>query len=165
MTNIKSSKEDRNKILDDELETPENTPEETSDEEDTPENEDIETPEEESEDEPEDEDSEEETSDEEDTPETPPIEERYRNSTREAQILHSKTKKFTESVKAAADLTEPTEEELKAEYSDWDDMTETEQRLAKRTLMSERKFNLVHGAVLEGEKITEWEGKVDEFLK
>lgn len=97
-------------------------------------------------------------------PKTPTPEERYKESTREAQVLYSKQKKFTETVEKAAQLPEPTPEELQAEYSDWDVMTETEQRFAKENLMNKRRFEMIHEATLEGKKLDEWVEKVDSFL-
>ena len=94
----------------------------------------------------------------------PPVEERYRQSTIEAQVLTAKQKKFNQTVKDAANLPEPTEEELRAEYPDWDVMDDTAKKLAKKSLMNERRFGMVVTAVEEGRKIDEWTKKVDDFV-
>jgi len=94
----------------------------------------------------------------------PPVEERYKHQRVEAQIQDAKIKKFGETVENAANLPEPKEEELKAEYPDWDMMTETEKRLAKDNLMNKRKFDMVHQATQEGKQLEEWAGRVDSFI-
>ena len=97
-------------------------------------------------------------------PKTPPLEERYKASTQEGQVLHLKNEKITKTVLEAKNLPEPTEDELKQSFPEWDDMTPTEQRLAKTSVQSERKFSKVYEAIQEGQKIDEWAKKVDEFL-
>lgn len=96
--------------------------------------------------------------------ELPTIEERYKESTRESQVLFAKQKKFNETVEKASQLPEPTEGELRDAYQTWDDMTETEKMLAKDNLINKRKFEMVHQATLEGKKIEEWAEKVDSFI-
>ncbi len=152
-------------------ETPEGEDTETPEEEETETptdegKEDEETPEGEGEDEGDEEEGEEGDQGKKKQPPTqqPPIEDRYRESTREAQVLYKKQKKFTDTVEQAANLPEPTEEELKAEYPEWDEMTDTEKRLAKDNFVNKRKFDMVHQATLEGKKIDEWANKVDTYL-
>jgi hypothetical protein len=94
----------------------------------------------------------------------PSVEERYKQSTQEAQILHNKNKKFSETVEKAAKIPEPTEEEMKNAYPDWDVMSATEQKLAKESVMHKKKFDMIHGVVLEGKKVEEWAEEVDSFL-
>jgi hypothetical protein len=176
MPSNKSTQEDIEKKAKEALEAKENEDKETpegeeeteapEDEQDSPtDNEDDENPEDEETDEGEGEGEEGEDEGEEGKKfTTPPVEERFKHQQRENQVLYSKQKKFTETVEQAASLPEPTEEELKVEFPDWDTMTETEQRLAKRSLMSDKRFSMVHGAVQEGKKIDEWNEKVDQFL-
>lgn len=90
--------------------------------------------------------------------------EKFRESTREAQVLAAKNRKIVETIDEAAQAPEPTEDELRKEFPEWDTLTEIEQRLFKDNLMNRRKFDLVHSAVQETRKVDEWAGKVDEFL-
>lgn len=96
--------------------------------------------------------------------ELPTIEERYKESTRESQVLFAKQKKFNETVEKAASLPEPTEGELRGEYLNWEEMTDNEKMLAKDNLINKRKFEVVYQATLEGKKIEEWADKVEAFI-
>lgn len=97
---------------------------------------------------------------------TPPsLEDRYAASTQEAQILHSRQKEINEAFDKADKLPEPTEEELKAEYPDWDKMSPTEKRFAKDILLNKRKFSTVNEVAQKGKKLDEWIDQVDNFIK
>lgn len=153
----RKSKEEIEEIVDDVNDTPEETPTEPDEsdpveetpEEPEPTNEEPEEPKEEPE-----------------KPTQPTVDykERYSQSTREAQVLAAKNKKLVETIDEAANLAEPTEDELRREYSDWDQMTDKEKRLFKDNLINKRKFNLVHEAVLDARKVDEWAEKVDTFV-
>lgn len=94
----------------------------------------------------------------------PGLEERYKQSTREGQVLFAKQRKFAETVEMANQLPEPTDDEVKAVYTNWEDMTDTERLLAKDNYINRRKFDLVYQATQEGKQIEEWAEKVDSFL-
>lgn len=96
--------------------------------------------------------------------EKPTIEERYKGQQQENQVLFAKTKKFNEAVENAAKLPEPEEKELKAEYPNWEDMTDFERQLAKENLSNKKKFDTIYQATLEGKKIDDWNQKVEGFL-
>lgn len=100
----------------------------------------------------------------EEKPKLPDLEERYKESTRESQVLFAKQKKFTETVEQANRLPEPTEPELMSEYPNWSEMTDTERRLAKDNYINRRKFDLVYEATQEGREIERWAEKVESFL-
>jgi len=97
-------------------------------------------------------------------PPSPDYKERYKESTREAQILHAKNKKLNESIEQAGDIPDPTEEELRNEFSEWDDMTETEKKLAKSAYVSIQRFAKLQEATKEFKDIDVWSGKVDTFI-
>lgn len=101
----------------------------------------------------------------EELPPEPDYKEKFVNSTREAQVLASKNKKITEVIEQAASLDEPTDEEMTKSYPDWDLMTDSERRLAKDSVLSKKKFALIHNAILETKKVDEWVAKVDEFVE
>jgi len=89
---------------------------------------------------------------------------RYSDSSREAQSLHKKNKKINEAIDEAGKLPDPTEEELKAEYSDWDVMSDTERKLIKETAISNRRFAHIHKVTEEFRSMDAWAKKVDEFV-
>lgn len=153
---------------DDTEEKAEETAEEETSEEQTTEEDAEETGEEESETEEADQEAEEEEKEAPKLPKdkksTQTAEDRYKASTVEAQILHSRTKKFEDSVISASEMPEPTEEEMVHEYPDWEDMTKTEQTLARKAVKSDRRFASIQTVVLEGKQVTEWAGKVDKFV-
>ena len=89
---------------------------------------------------------------------------RYSDSTREAQSLHKKNKKINEAIDEAGKLPDPTEEELKAEYTDWDVMSDTERKLAKDSFTSMKRFAHIHKITEEFRSMDAWANKVDAFI-
>ncbi len=88
---------------------------------------------------------------------------KFAESSREAQILASKNKKLTETIEQAASIPEPTDDEMKKAYPDWDSLTDFERKIAKDNLQAKRQFDMVHQAVLATKKVDEWAKKVDDF--
>lgn len=84
---------------------------------------------------------------------------------RENIVLHGKIKKTNDAIDQAAALAEPTEEELRVAYPEWDDMTTVEQKLAKENLKNSKKFQIIASARQEERGVEEWNGKVDAFLQ
>jgi hypothetical protein len=89
---------------------------------------------------------------------------KFVESSRENQVLHSKSKKIAEAFNQAGQTPEPTDEELKSEYRDWEDMTTTEQKFAKDILHNKRKFTVLDTANQEFKNIEVWNEKVDSFV-
>lgn len=89
---------------------------------------------------------------------------KFIESTREAQILHAKNKKMTEAIVKAESMTDPTEEELRKEYSDWDDLTESQQKIAKQALVSSRRFTALSEVNKEFKDMEAWTDKVNTFI-
>jgi hypothetical protein len=86
---------------------------------------------------------------------------------RENIILNAKnekSEKLNKAVDEAAQITEIPEEEIKKDYPEWDDMTETEKRLAKENYRNNKRFEVIHKAALEGKNIEEWNKKVETFI-
>ena len=96
--------------------------------------------------------------------EKPDYKKRYEDSSREAHILYSKTKKITEVIEKAGDVPEPTEDELRSEYPEWDVMSDFEQKLAKKNMINDRKFDAIGEATKEFKDMETWGKKVDTFL-
>jgi hypothetical protein len=103
-------------------------------------------------------------------PETPPAPDYKKKSIEQAReniILNAKQEKsdkLNKAVDEAAQITEIPEEEIKKDYPEWDDMTETEKRLAKENYRNNKRFEVIHKAALEGKNIEEWNKKVETFI-
>jgi hypothetical protein len=100
----------------------------------------------------------------EEAPEEPDYKKKFVESTREAQVLHAKNKKISEVIEQAEQIPEPTEDELKAEYSDWDDLSATQQKMAKENLISNRRFKMLSQVTKEFKDMEAWQDKVTTFL-
>ena len=96
--------------------------------------------------------------------EEPDYKKKFIASTKEAQILHSKNKKTNQAIAQAMEVPEPTEEELKKEYPDWDMMSDFEKKMAKDSLVNSRRFQALEGIVQENKDLESWQKKVDDFV-
>lgn len=87
-------------------------------------------------------------------------------SSREAQLLHQKNKKYNEALTEAENLKPPTEQEMEAEYGkdEWEDMSEGSKQLARNAWLSNKRFEIMSKASKEGRDVQEWTEKVDKFL-
>ncbi len=103
-------------------------------------------------------------------PEDPPKEEepdykkKFTESTREAQILASKNKKLNEAIEKAGDVKDPTKKELRAEYSEWAEMSSFEKKIAKENLLNRKKFDAITEATKGFKDMDKWTEKVDKFM-
>jgi len=86
-------------------------------------------------------------------------------SAREAQVLYAKNKKVNEAIERASGLPEPTEEDMKKEYPDWDVMGDFEKKLAKDSFISTRRFAVLEEATKEFRDIDAWAESVDKFVE
>jgi len=90
---------------------------------------------------------------------------RYVESTKEAQILHSKNKKLTEVIEKANKLPEPTEDEVSKEFgNEWEDMTTLERRFARDNYLNKKRFELLSGVTAEFSEADKWAEKVETFI-
>lgn len=90
---------------------------------------------------------------------------RYSDSTREAAILAAKLKKQNEALEQAGNIPQPTEEEMRTEFPEWDEMSATEHRLATDSVWNTRRFGLIEGVSKETKDIEAWNSKVDTFTE
>jgi len=95
---------------------------------------------------------------------SPDYKKRYVESTKEAQILSAKNRKVTEALEESQKAKDPTEEELKNEYSEWDVMSETEKKLARDNLRSSKRFEALDNITKEIRNIDVWTEKVEKYL-
>lgn len=89
---------------------------------------------------------------------------KFSESSREALVLHAKNKKLSEAIEQAGSIEPPTDEDMKAEFPEWEEMTTVEQRLAKDNIWNKRKFEAINKASQEGKDIDAWNAKVDTFI-
>lgn len=89
---------------------------------------------------------------------------KFANSTREAQILADKQRKMAEAYDKANTLPEPTEEELRQEFPEWDTLDETAKKLAIKTLHNDKRFAVIETVQKEFKDIEAWKTKVDTFI-
>jgi hypothetical protein len=89
---------------------------------------------------------------------------RYTDSSREAKVLATKNKEINDAFVQAAEIALPTDEEMKAEYPEWEDMTSTEQRFATENLINKKRFDVITSAVNKFKKVEDWNVKVDTFV-
>jgi len=92
---------------------------------------------------------------------------KFVESTREAQVLHSKNRKMNEAIDEAAKLTEPTDEELQKAYPDIDIdiMSAGEKQLYSDNLLNKKRFEMIDKVSQDAKKIGDWLEKVDKFVE
>ena len=105
---------------------------------------------------------------EEEPPSEPPEEDKLKKklsaSARENQKIYAKNRVMNKALAEADDIPEPTEEELKTEYADWEDMSDTERKFAKETVVSRKWREVISSAKDQASKIEKWNDSVDSFL-
>lgn len=85
-------------------------------------------------------------------------------SAQEARVLHARNKKISEGLEEVRKTPEPTEEEMKAEYSDWDVMSDFEKKQAKGLLLANRRFSALDEMARGFRDSEKHQKKVDDFL-
>lgn len=89
---------------------------------------------------------------------------KFVESTRESQILYARNKKMDEAFTKAMEVGEPTPEELKAKFPDWDDMGDFEQRMAKDNLINEKRFQALGEVTKDFKDFEAWNKQVNDFI-
>lgn len=90
---------------------------------------------------------------------------KYRDSTREAQVLYSKDKKMNEAIDEASRLDNLPEEEMNSLYPDWDILSDFEKKVARDNEINKRRFDILHKASSAGKDIAAWNEEVDKFIE
>ncbi|MEK7180328.1 MAG: hypothetical protein AAB706_02535 [Patescibacteria group bacterium] len=85
-------------------------------------------------------------------------------SARENQKIYAKNRVINKALLDADEIPEPTEEELTKEFSQWEDMTETEKTLAKETVISRNWRKKISEAKEQATKIEKWNDSVEIFV-
>lgn len=97
--------------------------------------------------------------------EEPEYKEKFVNQAKENIILHTQNKKMNEALNEAMSQQEVTEDELKANYSDWDVMSDFEKQMAKESLINSKRFGALEKITKENEGLEKWQKQVDEKLE
>lgn len=85
-------------------------------------------------------------------------------SARENQKIYAKNRIINKALVEADETPEPTQEELISEFTDWDGMSEIEQKFAKETVISRNWRKTISEAKDQATKIEKWNDSVDEFV-
>jgi hypothetical protein len=93
----------------------------------------------------------------------PDLEKKLSASAKENQKIYAKNRVLNKAIVEADQMAEPTEEELMVEFPDWDVMSDTERKLAKKSVVSDRWTNKIKEASNQVAKIEKWTESVDTF--
>ena len=85
-------------------------------------------------------------------------------SAKENQKIYAKNRVLDKAIIDAEEAPEPTTKELKAEYDDWDVMSDTEKKFAKETVISRNWRDSISKAKEQTKKIVKWEESVSTFI-
>ena len=96
--------------------------------------------------------------------EEPDYKKKFVESTRESQILASRNRKMTEVLEQADQIPDPTPEELKAQFPDWELIDPVQQTLIKDSIKNKKIFSMLGQVTKEARDIEAWNAKVDEFV-
>lgn len=99
-------------------------------------------------------------------PEKKELKKKLSNSSRENQVLYSRTKKYDEAVERAEKIEPPTDEEMQTEYGkeEWDKMSAGQKKLAVNSWIANKRFEIMSEVSKEGKDIQQWNEKVDKFI-
>jgi len=96
---------------------------------------------------------------------SPDYKKKFTQSSTEALKIRAKARRLNKAIGDAEEVPDPTEEELKDEFRDWDVMSNTEQRLAKEAVISKRYRQRISEARVEAKKIDKWSDDVEKFVE
>jgi len=96
--------------------------------------------------------------------EDPDYKKKYIASQQESLILHAKNKQVNEALDKVSKFADPTQEELKKEYTDWDVMSEFEKKMAKESSVNTKRFKAFEKLTIDNKSIEAWNTKVNEYI-
>lgn len=95
---------------------------------------------------------------------SPDYKKKFSESSKEAQKIVAKNRKLNQAIDEANEVVEPTEDEMQAEYEDWDLLDDTNKKIARETSMNMKRFSLISKARIETKKIEKWDEDVAKFV-
>lgn len=96
--------------------------------------------------------------------EDPDYKKKFSDSSREAQKLSAKNRVLDQAYREASELPEPTEEELKAAYSNWDEFDDDAKDIHRELLINKRFRERIKQGTEQAKKIEHWEKQVEDFI-
>ena len=90
---------------------------------------------------------------------------KFSASARENQRIYSKNRVMNQALEEANEIPEPTDDEMKSEFNDWELMGETEKMLAKETVISRKWRGRISQAKEQAAKIEKWNESVNQFVE
>lgn len=93
----------------------------------------------------------------------PDYKKKFSESSAEAQSLALRKKAYEDKIAEARALPEPTVEELKEKYPDWDELSPTVQQMARESLHNKKKNALIETIADQQKADEEYYGKADAF--
>jgi len=94
----------------------------------------------------------------------PDYKKKFSEEARQNQKIYAKNRKLNEGIAKASEVQNIDDEELKADYPDWEYMSETEKKLARKNLVNDKRFEIVLKASEEAKKIEKWTDDVSNFI-
>lgn len=85
-------------------------------------------------------------------------------STQESQILYARNKQIQDAIENAANIEPPTDEEMKKEFSNWDEMSDFEKKMARDNEHNKRKVDSITAATTKFKELDAWQKEVDEYI-
>jgi len=110
------------------------------------------------------EDEEEVVEEEEEEQEEQTFKKRFTESTREAQVLHAKNKKMLDAFDQVSEVVDPADEVMRKEFTDWEDLSEFEQKMAKDNWKANKRFEAINTIAQDNKDGASWGEKVDKFI-
>lgn len=93
---------------------------------------------------------------------------KFKNSAREALILHARNKQLQESIEKASTISEVTHDEVieyaKSRNIDIESLEDYQLAMIKDTIMANKRFAIIQQTSEENKKIDQWADKVDTFV-
>lgn len=93
---------------------------------------------------------------------------KFKNSAREALILHARNKQFQESVEKASSINEVSDDEVveyaKSRNIDLETLEDYQLAIIKDTIINNKRFSVIKQTAEESKEIDQWADKVDTFV-
>jgi len=101
---------------------------------------------------------------EEEIKEEPDYKKKFIASQQESLILHAKNKQVNEALDEVVKIKDPTEEELKKAYTDYEMMSEFEKKMAKDNLSNTKRFKAFEKITVNNKSLEAWNSKVNKHI-
>lgn len=89
---------------------------------------------------------------------------KFSNSSREAQVLGFKEKELAKAQDEADALPEPTDDEMKELYPNWDEIDQLTKDLAKDRVLNKKKNEVISKAREKFKNVQDWNEKVETYI-